>query len=337
MPSMPNLITHYTFAKDKIIDPSPKYVRATYLGAQGPDPFFYYGAISKIKRPNAKDVNSLGGITQHMELTEPYCAMIEYALKSPDKDLLLAYIDGLFMHYSLDREVHPFVFYNTGFTDRPEDDEKTHLHYNYGHMCFENILDLIVGKKEGTYRRGDFYLRLDKASLMKISEMWEATNRQVQHIASIKEDSFYLSVIDFRRVVRFAYSPLGIKKAILGLLFGKESYPHGIAAPHNLKGFEGCDFLNEKHVEWYMPAGARKRDSFYDLFDEAGRVYASLHAALLKASQGESYKKEIDIVGSHINHEGIVPNSPKIYWKLIWPESFLKDTIEHPSSPQEKR
>jgi hypothetical protein len=332
---MPNIITHYTFAKDKIEDPSPKFVNATFLGAQGPDPFFYYGAMGGIHRPNAKDINSLGGITQHMELTEPYYAMIEYAMKSPDKDLLLAYIDGLFMHYSLDRMVHPFVFFNTGFTDRPEDSSQDHHHYNFGHMYFENILDFIVGKKEGTFKRADRYLKLDNRSLHKISEMWEATNRQVQHISSITEDSYYLAVKDFRKIMRIAYSPLGVKKAFFKLIFGKESYPYGISAPHNLRRFEGIDFLNEKHAKWYTPSGNEKTQSFYDLYEEAGSLYRSLHACLLKAKNGYNEKKDIDIIGSGINHEGIIPNSPKIYWKLIWPESFFKDTIKHPTSPKE--
>lgn len=332
---MPNIITHYTFAKDKIQDSSPKFVNATYLGAQGPDPFFYYGVISKVHRPNFQDVNSLGGITQHMEMTEPYYAMIEYAVKSPDKELLLAYIDGLFMHYSLDRTVHPFVFYNTGFTDRPEDSEKVHHHYNFGHMCFENILDFIIGKKEGTFRRADHYLKLDNRSLHKISEMWEEVNRQVQHVPFITDNSFYLAVKDFRKTMRFAYSPLGLKKGLFKVIFGKESYPYGICPPRSLRRFEDIDFLNEEHKKWYMPAGSEKSESFYDLYEEAGVLYRSLHSCLKKASDGYNEKKDIDIIGAHINHEGIVPNSPKIYWKLIWPESFLKDTVEHPSSPKE--
>jgi len=334
---MPNIITHYTFAKDKILDPSAKFIKATYLGAQGPDPFFYYGVISKFHRPNYQDVNSLGGLTQHMELTEPYVAMIEYAMKSSDKELLLSYIDGLFMHYSLDRLVHPFVFYNTGFTDREQDSKEIQHHYNFGHMYFENILDFIVGKKEGTFRRADAYLKLDNRSLLKISEMWEFVNRQVQHVPNIETNSFYLSVKDFRKTMRIAYSPLGIKKALFKVIFGKEGFAYGICSLRNLHRFEGIDFLNEKHAKWYMPSGNEKTDSFYDLYENAGALYRSLHACLKKASNGYNEKKDIALIGAGINHEGIIPNSPKIYWKLIWPESFLKDVIEHPFSPKERK
>lgn len=333
---MPNSITHYTFAKEKAIGLSPLYFEATFLGSQGPDPWFYYGTMGKIGRPFAPEANSLGSITQHMEITEPYWAFISYAAKSEDKDLLFAYIDGLFMHYSLDRTCHPFVFYNTGFTDREEDSKATQHHYNYGHMCFEGILDYLVGKKKGTLRCPSVYLRIKKKYLLAISLMWYEVNKEVQKVKGIEPDSFLKAVYDFRRVQRLAYSPLGLKKRLFGLLCGKESYPHGLPVPSNLKGFEGCDFLNDEHAEWYTPSVEPKHESFYDLYDEAGEIYAKLHDSLEKAKEGKDEKEEIREIGAHINHEGIIPNSPKIYWKLIWPSSFLKDTVPHLCKPEGK-
>src|SRR5574344_1735258 len=133
---MPNAIVHYTFAKENVEDPSA-HLDATFVGAQGPDPFFFYGVLPGKKRPFKNDVQSLGGITQHGELAAPYSAMIAYALKSPQKSLLLAYIDGLFMHYAVDRACHPYIFYQSGFTDRPSDSKAVQHHYNYSHMCLE--------------------------------------------------------------------------------------------------------------------------------------------------------------------------------------------------------
>lgn len=325
---MPNILTHYTFAKESVLDPG-EHLDATYVGAQGPDPFFFYGVLPFRKRPHKETIRTLGGVTQHVELTENYWAMIEYARESGDKELLYAYIDGLFMHYAVDRSCHPYIFYNTGFTDRPEDSKEVQNHYNFGHMWMENYIDFILSHKEGTFQRPDKTLKLSKKDALAISKMWSAVNKDHQKVAYVDETSFYLCLLDYRATMRFAWDPLHAKKGAFKRLLGNESLPYGLVYPKNLKGFEDVDFLNEKHSEWRMPAGERKRESFLDLLDEARKTYAALHEALLKAEEGQDEKAEIERISNHINHEGIVPNSPKIYWKLIWPESFQKDVISH--------
>jgi hypothetical protein len=330
---MPSAITHYTFAKLSLEDPQSLHLDATYVGAQGPDPFFFYGAIPFLRRPHAKEVYSLGAVTQHLELTEPYGAMIRYAQASSHQELLFAYIDGLFMHYAVDRACHPYIFYCTGFTDRPTDSLAIQNHYNFSHLYMETLIDYLVGHKEGTYQRSDAYLRLSKKDALVIGAMWAAANQEVQHVPFIDEWSFYKSLKAYRRAVRLAWSPLGLKKKAYQLVFGPHSFAWGLSAPKTLKGFEGCDFLNANHAPWFMPAGGEARhESFYDLLDEAKGTYHALHKALMKAQKGAEVKAEIEKIGAHFNHEGIVPDSPKIVWKLIWPREFLTDVIPNEKS-----
>ena len=329
---MPNILTHYTFARQNVLDTSSTHLDATYVGAQGPDPFFYFGVLPFRKRPFKKEVTSLGGVTQHEELVDNYWAMIEYAGKSPDKELLFSYIDGLFMHYAVDRVCHPYVFFCTGFTDRPEDSEAVQRHYNFGHLWLENYLDFLLGKKEGTFQRPDRTLKLSRHDALAISKMWQAVNEKQQKVPHIEAASFYLALKDYRATLRFAWDPCHWKKGFFKMLFGAESLPYGLVYPKDLRGFESVDFLNEKHSEWRMPAGERRNDSFLDLLVEAKKVYSALHEALWKAKAGQNTKEEIGLLAAHLNHEGIVPGSPKIYWKLIWPNSFQKDVIEHPSA-----
>src|SRR5574344_105288 len=236
---MPNILTHFTFAKENVIDASKEHLDATYVGAQGPDPFFYWGVLPLRARPHKKDVPRLGGLTQHMELTEPYWAMIEYARQSPDKELLFAYIDGLFMHYAVDRACHPYVFYNTGFTDRPEDSEEIHHHYNFGHLYFENILDLIIAKREGTFTRPDRVIALKEKDLKAVSLMWYEVNKAIQKIPNIKPDTFAKCLRDYRSTMRLAYDPHHWKKDLFKKVFGGESFPYGLVYPRDLTGFEG--------------------------------------------------------------------------------------------------
>jgi hypothetical protein len=48
---MPAIITHYTFAKEANGGAPHPFLEALYLGAQGPDPFFFYGQYPFKKRP----------------------------------------------------------------------------------------------------------------------------------------------------------------------------------------------------------------------------------------------------------------------------------------------
>ena len=132
--------------------------------------------------------------------------------------------------------------------------------------------------------------------------------------------------------MRLAWDPCHWKKGLFKRLFGAESLPYGLVYPKDLRGFESVDFLNEEHSEWRMPSGPRRNEGFRDLLNEAKTVYSSLHEALWKAKNGQDTKEEIAKIAAHLNHEGIVPGSPKTYWKLIWPSAFQQDVIEHPSA-----
>lgn len=327
---MPSVITHYSFAKKYKKDIDDKYLDAYYLGAQGPDHFFAYGMIPFRKRPNKKEVNSLGNITQINELTPNYIGFIEYAKNSEDKELLFSYIDGLLTHYSLDRCCHPFIFYQTGFTDRKEDSKEIHEYYNFSHLIYEVFADLIIGKKENTYGPGKKKIKIKNSQLKIISKMWSEVNKKYQRINNIEDDSFYKSVKDYQAALSLTYSPLGIKKWFLGVIFGKRSFPYGLSAPRNLNKFKDIDLLNELHSDWYMPNNDGPRnESFYDLFDvNAKQLYFELHECLKDAKNNKKYEEQLIKIANHVNHEGIVPNSEKLTWKLIWPKQFIDDIIE---------
>jgi hypothetical protein len=329
---MPNALTHYTFAKDVALDEGD-FLLAAYLGAQGPDPFFFFGADALVFHSHAKAISSLGGVTQHEPMAPTYWAMMAYAQKSEHKELLFAYIDGLLMHYVVDCACHPYIFYHTGFTDRPEDPPEVHHHYNFSHMCFEVILDFIYAKRKGTYQRVDKVLALKDADLKVISRMWYDVNETVQKIPYIRKNSFYRAVKDYRYAQKLAWDKTGRKKAFAKKFLGKESFYYGMIYPQNLKGFEGIDFLNESHAVWKMPAGLERTESFLDLLEVAKSRYRKLHALLLEAKAGQNVSSALDSLSEGLNHEGIIPNSPKLYWKLIWPEDFLVDYPGYTSHP----
>lgn len=330
---MPNALTHFTFAKDVALDEG-EYRSAAYVGAQGPDPFFFFGADTLTYHRHAKTISSLGGVTQHSPMAPIYWAMMAYAQKNPAKDLLFAYIDGLLMHYVVDCACHPYIFYFTGYTDRPEDSAKVHHHYNFSHMCFEVDIDFVYAKQKGTFQRVDRVLALNNHDLKIISKMWYDVNLTVQKVPYIRPTSFYWAIKDYRYAQRVAWDKKGWKKKFAKKVFGRESYYYGMIYPQNLKGFETIYFLNEAHHPWKMPDGEIRTESFLDLLEEAKSRYRKLHALLLEAKAGENIEKALTELSEGLNHEGIIPNSPKIYWKLIWPKDFIDDYPGYEKHPE---
>ncbi|MFA6620606.1 MAG: hypothetical protein WCS90_05720, partial [Bacilli bacterium] len=92
---MPAIITHYTFALETMKDANSQHKEAILVGAQGPDPFFFFGQYPFKKRPHAKEVASFGTTLHEIDISSIYSELLKYAHGSTDKDLLFAYIEGL--------------------------------------------------------------------------------------------------------------------------------------------------------------------------------------------------------------------------------------------------
>jgi hypothetical protein len=109
---MPAMLVHYSFVLEAVPEDEVKYLDAVRLGGQGPDPFFYYGVKPWGKPKDYKPFPAMAAPCTIPISPIPIIAMIDYAMKSPDRDFLLAYIDGLFMHYVVDRTFHQYIFAN---------------------------------------------------------------------------------------------------------------------------------------------------------------------------------------------------------------------------------
>ena len=117
---MPAVIVHDTFALEMIPEDEKPYIAAVRSGTQGPDLFMAYGKNPFKKREDAKEIRPWGTVMHHTPVEDVYGKMMEYAntKEAGEKELLYAYIDGLLMHFSVDRVCHPYVFYRTGFDEK---------------------------------------------------------------------------------------------------------------------------------------------------------------------------------------------------------------------------
>ena len=112
---MPSVLTHYGFNKD-VLDNKVKFLKGNediYLaGAQGPDPFFFYGIVPFLRAKNGSEVRNFGSKLHKMDPAEVFRFFFEYANDRKEKDVLYSYILGAGLHYILDRKQQCLYFRN---------------------------------------------------------------------------------------------------------------------------------------------------------------------------------------------------------------------------------
>ncbi|MCR5490859.1 MAG: zinc dependent phospholipase C family protein, partial [Bacilli bacterium] len=232
---MPAILTHYTFALKAIPEEDKPYQKLVNLGSQGPDTFMAYGTIPWIKRENKKKVQGFGHAMHRLDVAETYLKMAEYAKQSDTPDLLFAFLDGLFMHYCVDRIMHAYIFYRSGI------DEHGGLsgYYSWSHGFFEAILDKVFAKRRGTYQKLSKCILTDDEQVKLASKMWQACSP-----TPLNEDDYYLSYRDFVSAENMLWTPHGAKRPFFKLL-GKYSTPYSQAHPGNIHKFDKLDVTND--------------------------------------------------------------------------------------------
>ncbi len=328
---MPAIITHYSYCINVMRNKDSIYKNATILGSQGPDPFFFYGQIPWKKRKHKEDVNSYGMTLHHMDITDTYLALMDYANNGgEDKELLWAFIEGLLIHYSMDRNCHPFIFAKSGFTDKEEDKKL----WSLSHMWYETLLDNIIGKKYGTLTiyAGEKYLKIDNKMLLKISKMWEVVNKKVHVKDNINEKAFYQSVHDYKTAMKITNVPHGFSFWFTKHIMGDYSQSHRMNIPLNMpKMYENIDFLNIEHKQWpNCVTGEMRTESFLDLWDKAEKDYKDACILIDKAKNGVDISKEFKEYIANIDHDGFEPEQKMIYQDVVW-EWPEKETLKKAS------
>ena len=328
---MPAVTTHYSFALDVMKDPGRTYKEACLVGAQGTDPFFFFGRVPWIKREHGPSVASTGPLVHHMDFTLVYKALMEYANDSPDKELLYSHIEGLFLHYVLDRTCHPYVFSLTGNNDG----KKEHKVFSVAHIGFETVLDCLIGHRYNTFTfRPQKMLKIDEVQLKAISKMWAYAIGKTLKLEGFDDDSYYHAVKDYQRVLRITNTPHFFSK-ILVRFMGKISEPYAMHIPARVpKKYRDIDFLNEKREPWPHPAwGDESTKSFMDLWQDAKDLYEEVLLLLADAKRGVDIEEKLRAFIANIDHDGDHPGDIKKHFKICWPE--LRELIEKDPSLRE--
>lgn len=311
---MPAFFTHYTFVKNNT-SPIDKYAKIRALGGQGTDVFFFYGHTLR-KRENKANIRYFGTTIHHINIADAYSFLLEYASKQADREMLFAYLKGLFMHYVMDRNCHPYIFYRTGFADPNSKNEKDADKYMNYHVGFEAILDTVYGKLNKTFQRHSKCAKCPDVQVKSVSKMYSELAKYIGY-KGIDELTYFNAYKDMLFAESVLYSPLGVKKFFVHNVFMKNSNIDNMMSPARVKPFEQYDVLNLKHNDWLdCVSGEVHRESFLELVDNAKKELATVDAIIKKAKKCENIKSDMTKFVKNIDHDGFEVNAVKVHYQV---------------------
>jgi len=209
--------------------------RVFHLGCQGPDMLFYHRFWLG---PLAGVLPSLAGNIHRSRCGDFLLAMVDLAVGRAADDPVVVYTAGFLTHHVLDRNMHPFVFYRSGFR-------------KWNHQRLEVALDaLVVRRKLGLEAwKTPLAERIDVGGRLPdgVAEMWHALVNRIypEPAAGLSPKVWHEAYRDMKRALRLFHDPWGVKR-ILTL---------GRTAPMTFRRrYPPLDYANEAHAVWRHPA-----------------------------------------------------------------------------------
>lgn len=279
---MPGFITHSLFARDvfknlnydglkkDIEDRMPLY----YLGAQGPDIFFYYKATPWVKYDG---VEKLAFIMHDSETDDFFIESLDYIKRLKKQDYekhldLTVYIAGYLCHFALDLTAHPFIHYTSGINSK---NNNSTFRYHIYHKQLESIIDACVLKlKDGkqAHRFRDFEMIEGVSRYQEVLEEFYIHVIKKIYGFKLSQEQLENAIGDISHILKVLYDPWNLK-AWFFKLFENFYHRHGeiTSSMHPRKINPEIDYLNQKHNTWLHPCrrDIKSNKSFLDLYDDA--------------------------------------------------------------------
>lgn len=269
---MPASLTHHLFAQKAL--PQAAQVMPFLdihsdliaVGTQGPDLFFFYGIVPWRKRVNAKLAHAIGSELHGMNPIDLFPPLWKRLHKQPkdQQEVIASYLFGTMLHYLLDRTVHPYVFYRTGFDQTGELTPP----YGFDHARLETNMDVAILQHYQLSRK-DYHpgrtLDANKAKMVTAASYYESIHRfgaEAHHWVEGWEDMI--------AVKSFLYSTSGVKYQLFKSITKFDSLMQANLHPKKVSEMEVTNLLNLRHQTWYNPTtGVASTTSVIELFDLA--------------------------------------------------------------------
>ena len=297
---MPNLITHKIFAEEVadrlqnnllhqiILNNEQLY----YIGSNGPDPLFFYGATPwNLFHNNV--VSDIGNALHCGHVNAFYISAIHQIQKQKDpkiKERMFAYLFGHICHWAIDSSAHPYIYYRTG--------DCTGMSLNYHHR-FESILDETVLR---TYRNKSikqFYFPdiclYDQDMLQAIARIYVPVVKSIFHID--------LRVYDIRKALEgwhhaqtWLYDPNHHKIdawSVYETMIHQTWQMSGNIVPNQDENI--IDVMNLNHALWKHPCddSITSNASFPEIFEQAVQLASDVMQIAYRYAYGECEESKL--------------------------------------------
>lgn len=296
---MPAALDHYRFALESPLDGFDR--GAVLLGTQGPDPFYFNGLFS----PRVRPPESRSRLTaDFMHDADPAHVFIPLAARVSEADtskrrILASFLYGLLLHYLLDRAMHPYVYYRTGF----DSEGRTYGAFMADHSRFESAMAALGSARSGNTAPADprVLFASDPVTLAVADELLAKA-----YPFRLKPGDYRSSWREMKSVFRLLHHRSAPKRFALRIVGSFVPMAGAMAIPALTRKEDDLDYLNDIHSPWRYP----------DSGEISHASVAELRAAALSAAPAAAAFAREAAVGSPpdpaaaarlfggINHEG---------------------------------
>jgi hypothetical protein len=213
----------------------------------------------------------------------------------------------------LDRNVHPYVFYRTGFSSNKNEQKD----FSLSHIAFETILDVYYSRLHHTFNKPSKYIKSKRKYVHIVSTMFYELAKYLNY-DYINDNTYYLAYKDMRTSQKMLFSRHGFKKRYYSKHMYK-SVVNVMSMPMDVHKYDKYDILNNTHSSWADCLTNKTRtESVDDLVKKASSEITKLDELLYKAKNNCLSFEEFDDFINNIDHDGFPVGAVKKYYKLLW-------------------
>lgn len=278
---MPAFATHEIFGEEalaetggKLADIVEKHKEVFRLGCQGPDLFFFNPFMKRVHRK----VN-LGSRLHTSEVNRFFEVYMEELLALSNKQGLeigISYFLGFLSHYTLDTQMHPYVFARSGYrTEKPDAARRAFP----AHQRLEAVIDqkMLMAKK-GIMPSGYYpekRIHVTEAELCVVARLMSRTLQRIYHLM-IFDENIKASYRCMRGVIRQVYDHTGRKRQQIRSFEAKVlGWPviANMAVADQMP--DPRDAMNDRGRKWTSPWDTEEtsRSSVWEMYDIALERY----------------------------------------------------------------